>query len=269
MSAKKTTGDKQREVDPASLALVLGQTRDLLRYHHALGLDSYPATPTLQQAFLGLHKCDSVQPPVQRPLPSATVGREKESSSAPFSAEQARTQLRRIATSLATCQRCTGQVMAADMGRGPVAPRLFVVGDFCEGKGDEQTIWGPEEDALFWKMMAAIGLDQESVYVTNCVKCPCLSESRETAAEHCFSFLEQELAAIQPSLICAMGAMAARQLLGLQQPLVRIRGRFHSYRHAHGPSARVMVTFHPRFLLEEPDFKAASWQDLQTIQRYL
>ncbi len=269
MSAKKITGDKQRKVDPASLALVLGQTRDLLSYHHTLGLDSYPATPALQQAFLGLHKRDSVQPSVQGPLPPAIVGREKESSPSPFSAEQAHGQLRRIATSLAACQRCTGQALVAGMGRGPVEPRLFVVGDFCEGKVDEQTIWGLEEDALFWKMMGAIGLDQESVYVTNCVKCPCLSESQETAAKHCFSFLEQELATIRPSLICSMGAMAARQLLGLQQPLVRIRGRFHNYRYAHGSSARVMVTFHPRFLLEEPDFKAASWQDLQTIQRYL
>ena len=132
-------------------------------------------------------------------------------------------------------------------------------------------LWGSEEDTLFWKMMAAIGLDPDSVYVSNCVKCcqPAALPPDSEAEQHCFSFLEQELLAIQPSLICAMGDMATRLLLRSQTPLIRLRGRFHPYRYPDGSRGLVMPTFHPRFLLEHEEMKRATWEDLQTIQRRL
>jgi DNA polymerase len=149
-------------------------------------------------------------------------------------------------------------------------PRLFVVGDCFRGHSNKKDIlWSPEEDELFWKMMAAIGLDQNSVFVTNCIKCS-LGETRQVELEsgsRCFPFLERELALLQPELICTLGELATSLILKNSTPLVRMRGHFHQYRYPQGGRARVMPTFHPRFLLRHPEMKRAAWMDLQAVQR--
>ena len=117
--------------------------------------------------------------------------------------------------------------------------------------------------------MAAIGLDRESVFVTNCIKCS-LEETRQVDQEsgrRCFPFLERELALLQPEVICTLGELATSLVLKNSTPLVRMRGRFHQYRYPHGSKARVMPTFHPRFLLQHPEMKRAAWMDLQAVQR--
>ncbi len=274
MSAKKKKISGQnntaegKQVNPAALAQLAYLTRNLLAFHLELGITDYPATPELRQ-FLVKEQPDATGSvlPVFR-----ETANKNPAPAAKISSESIARQLETISRQLTGCRNCGSVSGPAVLGQGSTAPRLFVVGDYLNGTdADRGTIWGAEEDELFWKMMAAIGLDQESVYVTNCIKCgrDKASHSDATLSRRCFPFLEQELAAIQPELICSMGEIATGLLLGSRVPLVRMRGRFHQYRYPHSSVARVMPTFHPRFLLQHPEMKRATWLDLQAVQRKL
>lgn len=250
------------------LAEVARETRKLLGLHLELGLTHYPNREKLAHVFV-------TEPPPASAGAPVTVARgkvQKAGAVSGVSRESSAKQLEKITQHLISCTRCDAASGAVISGQGSPAPRLFVVGDGYEGGGDESgLLWGMEEDALFWKMMAAIGLDRESVYVTNCIKCPRKKPDVSPAGpgHACFSYLEQELLAIQPEVICVLGEVAAGLLLKKSAPLVRLRGRFHRYRYPHGGEAKIMATYHPRFLLQHPEMKPAVWLDLQAVQRKL
>ena len=273
MSAKKKTINGQKntdtgtQVDPAALAQLAYQTRNLLAFHLEFGISGYPAAPGLRNFLVNKEPAaaGSVSPMRRRPTA-------KGPAPVKVSGKSAARQLENIVLELAECRNCESATRSVVPGQGSSSPRLFVVGDCFMGTADQKgLIWGLEEDELFWKMMAAIGLDQESVYVTNCIKCGRERDWQPDAepGRRCFPFLERELLAIQPGLICTMGEIATGLLLNSRQPLVRMRGRFHKYRYPHGSRARVMPTFHPRFLIRHPEMKRATWMDLQAVQRQL
>ena len=256
-------------VDAAALGRLTLQVRNLLAFHQEVGIPGYPAAADLL-ACTAKKKASPSPPQVRRTGAVEKSGPVAEG--APSTTSPAR-QLATIARELADCRSCSaGRRGPVVPGQGSAAPLLFVIGDCCRGTDNSAvTVWGEEEDALFWKMMAAIGLDRESVYVTNCIKCG-QDKGVPPAAElgrSCFSFLERELIALQPGLICTMGELATSLLLGSRTPLVRMRGRFHRYRYPHGGSGQVMPTFHPAFLLQHPEMKRAAWMDLQALQRRL
>lgn len=228
-------------------------------------MESLPATSELDK-FLVTRQPVATVPQEPRKSPAR-----KPAPPAKGSVKSAARQLETIARDLADCHHCESGSGAAAVGQGSATPRLFVVGDYCRGGDDSAVVWGAAEDELFWKMMAAIGLDRDSIYVTNCIKCGHDEASPQDteSGRSCFSFLERELIAMEPGLICTMGELATHLLLGSQTPLVRMRGRFHQYRYPHGGSARVMPTFHPAFLLQHPEMKRAAWMDLQALQRQL
>jgi DNA polymerase len=253
-------------IDTAALARLTNQTRNLLAFHLEIGMPGYPATAALRN-FL---KKD--QPVIKSPPAGKQGPVRRPAAPARQSGKSALRQLETLAGELAGCRSCGSLSGPAVAGQGSAGAKLFVIGDCCRAAGDDSAVvWSAEEDELFWKMMAAIGLDRESVYLTNCIKCgrrePCAEDV--VSARNCFPFLERELAAIQPAMICTMGELAAGLLLGSRTPLVRIRGRFHQYRYPHGGIARVMPTFHPAFLLRHPEMKRAAWMDLQALQRQL
>jgi len=109
--------------------------------------------------------------------------------------------------------------------------------------------------------------------VTNTIKCcPQTAQQPDRESEqHCLAHLRREIELLRPRIICAMGEVAARAVLGSSEPVLRLRGRFHPYKYSGdaGESTQVMVTFHPRFLLQYGDMKKAAWKDLQMVQRQL
>jgi len=117
---------------------------------------------------------------------------------------------------------------------------------------------------LLTRMIEAIGLKREQVYICNVLKSRPPNnrtpEPDEIAA--CEPFLIAQLKAIQPKLICALGAIAASNLLKTKVPLGKLRGTFHDY---HG--IPLLVTYHPAYLLRNPNEKKTAWQDLQQLQR--
>ena len=115
-----------------------------------------------------------------------------------------------------------------------------------------------------------MGLAREQVYICNVIKCRPpdnrAPESDECAA--CSPFLWRQLAAIQPKIVCALGATAAQALRPFKGPLASVRGRVHQLSHE-GLNTHLVVTYHPAYLLRDPSQKREAWKDLQLIMAHL
>jgi len=148
-------------------------------------------------------------------------------------------------------------------GDGDPSARLMFVG---EGPGaDEDTSGIPfvgKAGQLLNNMIAAMGLKREPVYIANIVKCrPHANRVPETAeANTCAPFLARQIDVVKPEVIVALGATAATYMLGVRQSLASLRGQWFESR-----GAKVIVTYHPAFLLRDPRQKGEAWKDLQTV----
>jgi DNA polymerase len=160
-------------------------------------------------------------------------------------------------------------------GSGGNHPELLVVGDWLtvpdQRRPEAGQVFGAEQDVMLWKMMGAIGRNREHVYVTNVIKCSVPSSMRP-GAEHlsvCENYLKQQVALLSPRLICAMGPESTQTLLATTRSLSQLRGRFHTCKLPQGQAIKVMPTYHPSYLLKNPEMKRAAWADLQLIQKEL
>ena len=157
------------------------------------------------------------------------------------------------------------------------------------GTGDRQATWlvvgeapGAEEDAaglpfvgkagkLLDAMLAALGLNRQSgVYIANAVKCrPPENRTPECAEiDACNRFLNQQIDWIQPTVIVVLGRPAAYAVLGREASIQSLRGTIH-YREQGDRRIPVIVTYHPAYLLRQPEEKWKSWQDLLLAQSAL
>jgi len=119
-------------------------------------------------------------------------------------------------------------------------------------------------------MLRAMGLDRRSVYIANILKCRPPGNRNPSADEAvaCQGYLDRQIQLLQPKLILAMGAVAAHNLLSTDEAVGRLRQREHLY----GDGLRqvpLRVTYHPAYLLRQPEMKAKSWQDLKLVMRRL
>lgn len=174
-----------------------------------------------------------------------------------------------IMADLGQCRRCglcdsRTQVVFGD---GDVNARLVFVG---EGPGyDEDKKGVPFVGAagqLLDKIIEAMGLKRDAVYICNIVKCrpPGNRNPKPGEIEACTPFLERQLRVIQPDFICALGTFAAQTLLKTETPISRLRGDFHQYM-----GIKVMPTYHPAYLLRNPGKKREVWDDMQKLMHLL
>lgn len=154
-------------------------------------------------------------------------------------------------------------------GAGSARAELVFVG---EGPGRDEDQQGEpfvgRAGQLLTKMIEAIGLTRDRVYIANVVKCR-PPENRTPTPEEiatCLPFLEAQLAVIRPRVICTLGATATQALLQTSDKISHLRGRFHDYQMS-GRIMKVMPTYHPAYLLRNPHEKKTVWNDLQVIQR--
>ena len=117
---------------------------------------------------------------------------------------------------------------------------------------------------LLTKIIEACTLRREDVYILNVLKCRPPNNRPPTPEEsaNCREYLEGQLDIIRPEFICCLGATAAKQLLGLDIPISKLRGTFQTYR-----GMRVMCTYHPAYLLRNPDAKRDVWDDMKKLLR--
>ncbi len=152
-------------------------------------------------------------------------------------------------------------------GDGDPAARLMFVG---EGPGADEDASGVpfvgKAGQLLNNMIAAMGLKREEVYIANIVKCrpPANRVPEPVEANTCSQFLLRQMDVIQPQVVVALGSTAATYLLGAKQSLSSLRGRWHEVR-----GAKLVVTFHPAFLLRDPRQKGEAWKDLQMVMAEL
>ncbi len=153
------------------------------------------------------------------------------------------------------------------VGEGSPRASLVFVG---EAPGREEDLQGRpfvgKAGKLLTKMIEAMGLRREDVYICNVLKDRPpgnrVPEPEEMAA--CLPYLARQLAIIQPKVICVLGATAAKALLGPHVAITKIRGSVLDYR-----GMRLVPTFHPAYLLRNPPAKKFVWQDLKKIMRLL
>ena len=171
-----------------------------------------------------------------------------------------------IRKDLGTCRRCKLHKGRKHIVFGAGNPRanLVLVG---EAPGYEEDLKGQpfvgQAGQLLTRILRAIGLTREDVYICNIIKCRPPGNRNPEADEisTCIPFLRRQLRAIKPRLICALGTIAAQTLLGTNTPISRLRGHFHTYEGIH-----LLPTYHPAFLLRNPSKKADVWKDMQKLQ---
>jgi DNA polymerase len=183
--------------------------------------------------------------------------------------------LAEVRAELGDCTRCklhsTRHSIVFGVG-APDTPLMFV----GEAPGEQEDRRGEPfvgpAGQLLDKMIEAMGWTRGTVYIANTTKCrpPGNRNPQPDELSQCMPFLDQQIAAIAPRIIVALGRPAANQLLGIDAPISSLRGRFHD--HARGGdrvSLKIMPTFHPAYLLRDPDKKRLAWADLKLVMAEL
>ena len=144
---------------------------------------------------------------------------------------------------------------------------LMFVGEAPGGDEDIQGIpFVGRAGQLLTKMILAINLERDQVYIANVIKCrpPGNRNPEPDEIATCEPFLFQQIDAVRPKVIVALGAFAAKTLLRTEEPISRLRGRVYDFR-----GAKLIPTFHPSFLLRSPDRKRDAWEDLKKARALL
>lgn len=175
--------------------------------------------------------------------------------------------LQDIREDLGDCRRCKLSQNRKNIvfGAGNPDTRLVFVG---EGPGYEEDRQGQPfvgaAGQLLTKIIQAMTLTREQVYICNIIKCrpPGNRDPESDEIQACSPFLVRQLKAISPDFIVALGSFAARTLLETTAPISKLRGRFYDFM-----GLKVMPTYHPAFLLRNPDKKRETWEDIQKVMK--
>ena len=248
---------------------LLGNLRHLLELDRGLGLEwmgrggltsaagstrpevapASPARPRLAEAPAAVPSPNEAPAAVPNPAPSTAA-----------------TTLDQLATTIAACRACglCGTRAATVPGSGSITAEVVFIGE----------IPGPEDDAsglpfagkdgeLLTRMITAMGLSRESVFITNVIKCRPPASRAPLADEvaACVGFLHQQLGIIRPKVICTLGNLPLRALLNdVTLGVTRLRGSRLDYR-----GIPLIPTFHPSFLLRNEAAKKPCWEDLKQV----
>ncbi len=162
-------------------------------------------------------------------------------------------------------QNCTQKVP----GIGDQKAELMIIG---EGPGHDEDIRGEpfvgRSGQLLDRMLAAIGIKREQVYITNIVKCrpPNNRDPKQEEAKQCQAFLRAQIEQIEPRVILSVGRVSAQHLLETSQPVGKLIKDMHQLP---GSDIPLKVTYHPAYLLRNPSAKAIAWQDLKLLHKLL
>lgn len=154
-------------------------------------------------------------------------------------------------------------------GKGQKQADLMIIG---EAPGHDEDLQGipfvGRAGQLLNKILLAIQLDPESVYITNILKCrpPNNRDPHIDEIAACSQFLEAQIKHIQPKVILSVGRISAQNLLKDQSPLGKLRTQNHVLP---GTNLPMLVTYHPAYLLRNPAEKAKVWQDMKALHRLL
>jgi DNA polymerase len=168
------------------------------------------------------------------------------------------------------CTRCKLHTLGRTQvvfGVGNPQARLMFVGEAPGADEDEQGIpFVGRAGQLLTKIIEAIDLRREDVYIANVIKCrpPQNRNPEPDEVATCEPFLFKQIDAIKPTVIVALGKFGAQTLLRTDDPISRLRGRVFDYR-----GAKLIPTFHPAYLLRNPGAKREVWEDMKLVREML
>ncbi len=174
-----------------------------------------------------------------------------------------------LGTFLDGCSRCklSGSRQRIVFGAGNPNADLMFVGEAPGRDEDEQGVpFVGAAGQLLSKIIEAIGMKREEVFIVNTVLCrpPSNRNPEPDEVASCRPFLQEQIRLVAPRVIVTLGTFAAHAILETDEPISQLRGRWQA---AHG--ARVMPTFHPAYLLRSPQHKKDVWADMQNVRDYL
>ena len=177
--------------------------------------------------------------------------------------------LKLIREDIGDCTRCRLHKGRKNIvfGVGNVNAEIMFVG---EGPGADEDEQGEpfvgRAGQLLNNMIAAMGLKRSDVYIANVVKCrpPQNRTPEKDECDTCSPFLMRQIEMIQPKVIVALGAVAAKNLLAVNESMANLRGHWYDFK-----NCRLLVTYHPAYLLRDPRQKKEAWKDLQMVMKYL
>ncbi len=237
----------------------LKKLKSLLIYHKVIGLGDYPLSKDVD-SFCRRKVVSEVN------ADSRTVKKDNSENMT----------LSEISLEVAGCKACdlSKQRIFPVAGKGREGVRLLIVGDWLSVDVNDlpgNQVLGVEQDQMLSKMLTAIKLSEKEVFITNVIKCA-VPASCHPAAVHvhcCMSFLHRQITILDPKIICTMGMIAAKAVLDRPQSLSQLRGKLHTYQTEGDLHIPVVTTYHPTYLLQNPEMKKATWADLQFLAKQL
>ena len=178
------------------------------------------------------------------------------------------------------CQRCKLAKLGRKQivfGTGDPHAALMFIGEGPGADEDEQGLpFVGRAGQLLNNMIVAMGLQREQVYIANIVKCrpPGNRTPERDECDTCSPFLMRQIRVVQPKVIVALGATAAKNLLGMNDSMAALRGRFYDFSPKGSMTGapfdcKLAVTYHPAFLLRDPRQKKETWKDLQMVMKFM
>lgn len=187
----------------------------------------------------------------------------------PVDAVRAAEAVGQIREEIGDCTRCKLHATRSNIvyGVGDPGAELMFVGEAPGRDEDQQGVpFVGRAGQLLTKIIEAIDLRREDVYIANVIKCrpPRNRNPEPDEIETCQPYLFGQIDAIQPKVIVALGAFAVKTLLQSDESISKLRGRTFDYR-----GAKLIPTFHPAYLLRSPDKKADVWEDMKKVRSLL
>ncbi len=238
---------------------LIGDIKSYLEYLKRLGITEYPLSESRNEKM----DPSSVSPGVVTVQEGVLPYRQAMSPQSRVS------NLEEIRSELGNCQRCklgrTRRTLV--FGEGNSKTSLMLIG---EGPGYDEDVQGKpfvgRAGQLLTKILQAIAIQRDEVYITNIIKCrPPQNRNPEPGEiESCYPFLLKQIQAIQPRIICALGTFAAQTLLKTNGKITSLRGRAYTF-----SGIQIFPTYHPAYLLRNPEKKREVWEDMKKIAKVL
>jgi uracil-DNA glycosylase len=240
---------------------------DHLKFYKSLGVEwvkaspAKPAKPGKRPAAAAPRSAPKAAAPTAPETKTFTTMRE----TLPASQES----LESVRNDLGDCRRCklAGSRTNIVFGFGNPRAELMFIGEAPGADEDEQGLpFVGRAGQLLTKIIEAIEMRRQDVYICNILKCrPPGNRNPETdEIAACEPFLFRQIAAVKPKVICTLGTFGSQTLLRTTEPISRLRGRLLDYK-----GIKLMATFHPAYLLRNPNEKRKVWEDVQMVRDYL
>jgi uracil-DNA glycosylase len=248
-----------RKLDPETQAQLIAR----VNYYREMGIYDFYRRPVDERSSSLIGQSEGAEPVVV-----AGPAMSLFDSSAPAIQDKAAA-LKAIREDIGDCTRCRLHKGRKNIvfGVGNVNADIMFVG---EGPGADEDEQGEpfvgRAGQLLNNMISAMGIRRQDVYIANIVKCrpPGNRTPERDECDTCSPFLLRQIDVIQPKVIVALGAVAAKNLLAVNDSMANLRGRWYDFK-----GARLLVTYHPAFLLRDPRQKKEAWKDLQMVMKYL